>query len=223
MIGTDLILGLIPARGGSKGIPRKNLRTVTGKPLLAWAIEQGKRSRYIDRLVLSSEDDEIMQVAAEFGCDVPFRRPAELAADETPGIEPVLHAIDKLPGYKYVVLLQPTSPLRTTEDIDACISLCFEKGAPACVSVTSCEEHPYHMFWCDEKLRLTPLLQDGQSIFRRQQLPPIFRLNGAVYVAECSWLQETRSFITTETIGYEMPAERSLDVDKEADLQILHA
>jgi N-acylneuraminate cytidylyltransferase len=217
------MLGIIPARGGSKGIPRKNIRIVNGKPLIAWTIEQAKRSRFLDRVVLSSDDDEIMRIATTYGCEVPFRRPPELAADDTPGIAPVLHAIENLPGYDYVILLQPTSPLRSAEDIDNCCYLCVERGAPACVSVTRCAENPYLMFWRDKNQHLTPLFAECGRIACRQQLPETVRLNGAVYVARSQWLKEARSFITSETIGYEMPVDRSLDVDTEADLQFLKA
>jgi CMP-N,N'-diacetyllegionaminic acid synthase len=127
MIGERKVLGLIPARGGSKGVARKNIREVRGKPLIAWTIEEARRSIYLDRLVLSSEDTEIMEIARSFGCEVPFRRPEELAADDTPGIDPVLHALRELPGFDYVALLQPTSPLRTAEDIDGCIERCVAK------------------------------------------------------------------------------------------------
>jgi CMP-N,N'-diacetyllegionaminic acid synthase len=221
MIGNQKLLGIIPARGGSKGIPRKNVRLVKGKPLIAWTIEQANQSKFLDRVVLSSEDLEIMRIAAEYGCEVPFRRPPELAADHSPGIAPVLHALDNLLGYDYVVLLQPTSPLRSAEDIDNCISLCVERGAPACVSVTKCEEHPYLMFWRGQNLRLNPLFAEGSRLECRQQLPDVFRLNGAVYVARSDWLRETRTFVTPETIAYEMPLSRSMDIDTEADLQLI--
>jgi CMP-N,N'-diacetyllegionaminic acid synthase len=114
MINGKTILGIIPARGGSKGIPRKNLIIFGGKPLMAWTIEAGLQSHYIDRLILSSEDEEIIAVAREWGCEVPFIRPAELSRDDTPGIEPVIHAIKTLKtSYDYIILLQPTSPLRS--------------------------------------------------------------------------------------------------------------
>jgi CMP-N,N'-diacetyllegionaminic acid synthase len=221
MIGKRTLLGIIPARGGSKGIPRKNIRLVKGKPLIVWTIEQARQSKFLDRVVLSSDDPEIMDIAANCGCEVPFRRPPELAADDTPGIVPVLHAIENLPGYDYVVLLQPTSPLRSVEDIDKCISLCLERGAPACVSVTRCTENPYLMFWRGQSLRLSPLFAEGSRIACRQQLPDVFRINGAVYVALSQWLQEAKSFVTSETIGYEMPVDRSMDIDTEADLRFV--
>jgi len=221
MIGERKVLGLIPARGGSKGVARKNIREVRGKPLIAWTIEEARRSIYLDRLVLSSEDTEIMEIARSFGCEVPFRRPEELAADDTPGIDPVLHALRELPGFDYVALLQPTSPLRTAEDIDGCIERCVANGAPACVSVTECTEHPYLMYVPTKDMRLRPLIPDGAQFSRRQDMPRIFRLNGAVYVAETGWLAHGRTFVTAETLGYEMPAERSVDIDNEEDLRAI--
>ena len=112
---------IIPARGGSKGVPRKNIRELAGKPLIAWTIEAAKKSKYIDRLILSSEDPEIIEVAKAFDCEVPFVRPFELAQDDTPGIEVVLDAVKRCPGYTHVLLLQPTSPFRTHKHIDAFI------------------------------------------------------------------------------------------------------
>jgi len=220
MINGKRILAVLPARGGSKGIPRKNIRAVGGKPLLAWTIEEARRSRFVDRLVLSSDDPEIMAVAASLGCEVPFRRPSELAEDDTPGIAPVLHAIEHLPGYDYVVLLQATSPLRLAEDIDACISLCHEQAAPACVSVTRCGHNPHLMFWRGEDRRLKKVIE-GVVFPCRQQMPTAFFLNGAVYVADCAWLQNSKTFLSADTHGYEMPASRSLDIDSEEELKYL--
>lgn len=221
MIDNKKVLGIIPARGGSKGVPRKNLRLVRGKPLIAWTIEQGHKSAYIDRLILSSEDDEIIQVARMYHCDVPFRRPVELSQDSTPGIEPVLHALGQLPGYDYVVLLQPTSPLRTVQDIDGCIEKCVRSDSPACVSTTRSQQHPFLMYYTDGDGRLRPVAAEGAAFHRRQDYPDVFLLNGAVYVAGTTWLSENRSFMSKETVGYRMPAERSIDVDSEDDLRAL--
>ena len=134
MIDNKRVLAIIPARGGSKGVPRKNIRNLAGKPLIAWTIKEGKKSKYIDRLILSSEDSEIIEIAKAYGCDVPFVRPEELAKDNTSGVEPVLHAVSKLEGYDIVVLLQPTSPLRTVTDIDKCIEKCIFEKAYLCLS-----------------------------------------------------------------------------------------
>jgi len=215
------VLAIIPARGGSEGVPRKNLREIAGKPLIAWAIEAGRKSRYVDRLILSSEDQEIIARARSWGCEVPFLRPAELAQDETPGIEPVLHALKVLPErYDYLVLLQPTSPLRLAEDIDGCLETCLRHRAPAGVTVAAVEQSPFWMYRLDSSHHLVPLIDQKDRPTRRQDLPKIYILNGAVYVAQTAWLQEHRTFLTSETVAHIMPRERSLDVDTEMDLKI---
>lgn len=213
------ILAIIPARGGSKGVPRKNIRELAGKPLIAWTIEEAKKSKYIDRLILSSEDDEIIEVAKQYGCEVPFKRPIELAQDDTPGIDPVLHAITQCPGYDYVVLLQPTSPLRTVEDIDGCIEKVFSYKAPFCVSVTEPAKSPYWMYTLDND-KMKPLLPQDTLIARRQELPKSYALNGAVYVAEINKLLKGKSFITKETVAFIMSQESSFDIDTLIDFKI---
>lgn len=223
MIAGRKILAVITARGGSKGVPRKNIRMVGGKPLIAWTIEAAKASRHLDRVVLSSEDDEIIAVARSHGCEVPFVRPVSLAQDETPGVDPVLHALDELPGYDVVVLLQPTSPLRIGEDIDGCVALFATSGADACVSVAPAEQSPYWMFRLGEGGRMLPLMPDGPDGRRRQDLPPVWVLNGAVYVADCAFLRRERGFLGGRLVGYPMPLDRSLDIDSERDLDMVEA
>lgn len=218
MIKRKSVLAIIPARGGSKGVPGKNIRNLAGKPLIAWTIEEAKKSKYIDRLILSSENEEIIKVAKEYGCEVPFVRPAELARDETPGSDPVIHAINTIPEkYDYVVLLQPTSPLRTVVDIDGCIEHCVEKNVPACVSVTEAQQSPYWMYIVNKQMKMQPFLEYPGEINRRQDLPQVYVLNGAVYVAEYEFLKEHKSFVTLETLAYLMPTERSIDIDSELD------
>lgn len=213
------ILAIIPARGGSKGVPRKNIRELAGKPLIVWTIEEAKKSKYIDRLILSSEDDEIIEVAKQYGCEVPFKRPIELAQDDTPGISPVLHAIKQIPSYDYVVLLQPTSPLRKVEDIDACIEKLFSTDADFCVSVTEPEKSPYWMYKIEHE-KMVPLLPQDELVTRRQDLPKIYTLNGAVYVAKINSLVEKKSFITTNTVAYVMSQEQSFDIDTIVDFKV---
>ncbi|WP_419875566.1 cytidylyltransferase domain-containing protein [Candidatus Pristimantibacillus sp. PTI5] len=221
MIHNKKILALIPARGGSKGIPRKNIRVVQDKPLIAWTIDEARKSKYIDRVVLSSEDEEIIKVAAEWGCDIPFVRPLHLAEDDTPGIDPVLHAMDQLPEYDFVVLLQPTSPLRSVEDIDGAIEYCFSKKALCCVSVCESSETPYWMYKVIDG-NLQPLISNNEIKYvRRQDLPPIYILNGAIYIADCNWLKESKSFLADESIAYVMDSTRSLDIDNEIDFVLL--
>ncbi len=213
------VLALIPARGGSKGIPRKNVREIAGKPLIAWTIEAAGAAAGVDAVVVSTEDDEIAAVSLACGADVPFMRPAVLAADETPGIDPVLHALDMLPSYDAVLLLQPTSPLRTTADIEGILALAAETGAPAMVSVCESRDHPNWMYDLDTGGRLEPLFT-GQGAPRRQDLPPIYSLNGAMYFARTEWLRDRRSFVGPGTLGYPMPAERSVDIDSPLDWRI---
>ncbi len=219
MIQGKSVLAVIPARGNSRELPRKNIRLLAGRPLLAWTITEAQKSKYIDRYILSSEDQEIIEVARSLGCEIPFIRPRVLAQDDTPGIEPVLHALTMLPGYDLVVMLQPTSPLRLVSDMDGCIEQCVRQNAPACVSVTEAEQNPYWMYQMTSDNRLQSLLEIKSNIFRRQDLPRVFILNGAVYVAKSDWLKGKRTFLTDETLGYMMPSERSVDVDTELDFQ----
>src|SRR5689334_1892292 len=195
MIRGARILAVIPARGGSKGVPRKNVRDVAGRPLIGWTIAAARGSRYIDRVIVSSDDTEIIEVARREGCEVPFVRPGQLARDETPGIDPVLHALKELPGYEYVVLLQPTSPLRTCTDIDGCIERCVASGADGCVSVSEPDKSPYWMYTLAPDAKLKPLLDRAGQTHRRQDLPRVYALNGAVYVARCETLLESRAFV----------------------------
>jgi len=137
MLNGKSVLAVVPARGGSQGIKRKNIRHISGQPLIYWTISEAHKSRYIDRVILSSEDVEIIKAAKAMGCDVPFMRPPEMAENHSPGIAPVLHALENLPPFDIVVLLQPTSPLRTVQDIDAALKLFAKRSAPTLISVTA--------------------------------------------------------------------------------------
>lgn len=213
-------LALIPARAGSKGVPGKNIRTLAGKPLIAWTIEAALASRHIDRVVVSSDGADILAAARDWGAETPFVRPTELARDDTPGIDVVLHALAQLPGFDWVVLLQPTSPLRLAADIDAAIETCREANAPACVSVTMPSKSPYWMYTLAGDGRMCPLIEQASLPTRRQDLPAVYALNGAVYVARVDWLERTRSFLTAETVAYTMLPERSIDIDTELDFRV---
>lgn len=210
---------LIPARGGSKGIPRKNIRPIAGKPLIAWTIEAARAARRVDAVVVSTEDAEIAEIARLWGADIPFLRPAKLAADDTPGIDPVLHAIEMLPEHEAVVLLQPTSPLRTAADIDGLLACVARTGAPSAVSVYEPESHPNWMYKMDGEGRLAALLPTPTAA-RRQDLPPVYSLNGAIYYARTAWLRKWRSFIGSETLGYPMPGDHSVDIDDALDWRL---
>jgi CMP-N,N'-diacetyllegionaminic acid synthase len=213
------ILALIPARGGSKGLPRKNVLPAGGKPLIAWTVEAALSSKCVSRVVLSSDDDEIIAAAKAAGCEVPFRRPPELAGDNTSAMDVVFHALDNLPGYEYIVLLQPTSPLRLGSDIDGAVDLLKIHKAPSCVSVSEVDQSPYWMYNLNAHSILSHLIDPIHKLYRRQDLPPTYILNGAIYIAKVDWLLLSRSFIGKETVGYVMPKSRSIDIDDAVDFQ----
>ncbi len=211
-------LALIPARGGSKGLPRKNVLPVGGKPLIAWTIEAALASACVDRVVLSSDDDDIMAVAEAHGCEVLFRRPAELSGDSASSLAVVSHALAQLPAFDHVMLLQPTSPMRLASDIDAAFELMCRQGAQACVSVCPVEESPFWMYQIDAGYKLQPLLPQLELRTRRQDLPPVYMLNGAIYVASTAYFQQHQGFLGSECAAYVMPRSRSIDIDTADDL-----
>ncbi|MCM3079671.1 cytidylyltransferase domain-containing protein [Brevibacillus invocatus] len=223
MIQGKSVLAIIPARGGSKGVPQKNIRYLSGKPLIAWTIQEAKKSNYIDRIVVSTDDERIAEVANSWGAEVPFMRPPELAQDNTPGMAPILHAMKMIPGYDYIVELQPTSPLRTVEDIDSCLEQCIEQNVDSCVSVTLTDKSPYWMYSLSECKELIPVITKNNTITRRQDSPDVFVLNGAVFVAKSAWLEHTGNFLHEETIGFVMPKERSIDLDTTLDFALAEA
>ena len=192
--------------------------------MLAWSIGAAHQSRYIDRTILSSEDEEIIQVAKAYGCDVPFIRPQELAGDDSSIYDTLFHALDSIDEvYDYIVLLQATSPLRVADDIDESLHMCIQTEAPACISIYEPQKSPYLSYSIDEAGRLRPIIPIDNITVRRQDLPAAYLLNGAVYVAQVNWLREHGSFMHRDTIGYLMPPERSLDVDSELDHKFVKA
>jgi len=213
------VLGLIPARGGSKGIPRKNIKAMAGKPLIAWTIETALKSRLLASVVVSTDDQEIGEVARSYGAQTPFMRPAELARDDSPGVDPVLHALETLPEFDAVLLMQPTSPLRTVDDIDGCIRLAERVEAGCVVSVSEPSQHPYWMYRLDPEQHLQPFVA-AKHVTCRQDLPPVYAANGALYFARREWLQCRRTFIAADTVGYVMPVERSVDLDSPLDWKL---
>jgi CMP-N,N'-diacetyllegionaminic acid synthase len=220
MIDGKSVLAIITARGGSKGVPGKNIMIVGGRPLIQWSIDAARAARYVDRLILSSDDTAIMEVARKGGCDVPFVRDAALATDTAFSVDVIADALQRVPSYDIVVLLQPTSPLRTAKDIDGTIALLMDSKAPACVSVREAEEHPYWTFKLGVDGKLTRFVEpDGGMPQRRQDLPQAWCLNGAVYAANVEWFLRNRTFLSPETVAFPMPAERSVDVDTFEDIE----
>lgn len=215
------VLAIIPARGGSKGIPRKNIRLLAGRPLIAHTIDQAKRSKYISRIIVSTDDEDIAKIARKWGAEV-IKRPSELAKDKTPTIEVILHVLDFLrKEEKYtpdvIVLLQPTSPLRASKDIDNSIELFL--NCQNCLSLVSVTEFDHPPFWAmkiEDKF-LKPLFDRKYFKVRRQELPRAYRPNGAIFIATPEVLYKYKTFYTPKTIAYVMPLERSIDIDTEFD------
>lgn len=222
---TKNILGLITARGGSKGVPRKNIRTLAGKPLMAWTIEAARRSRLIARVIVSTDDGEIAEVAREWGAAVPFMRPAALASDDASHITVVRHAVEWLARHEdwsadYVVTLQPTSPFRTTEDIDQAVELALSEGYGAVVGVAEARDHPFLARLMTKAGTLEEFVMCDLDYPRRQDLPPVYSINGAVYVNRCDSLATHEGLIPPGAIGFVMPHERSLDIDTPWDFHL---
>ena len=218
-------LAIIPARGGSKRIPRKNIALVAGKPLIAWAIENAQQTKGVDRIVVSTDDLEIAEVSKKWGAEVPFIRPEEYARDETPGTDVILHAVrwlEENENYRptSILLLQPTSPLREVEDIEKALELLNSGRTDSVVSVCPVHQHPYWMKKLDAEGRMSPFVEVAKEIDRRQDLPPVYGLNGAIYLVTRDALMNGRSFYTPNTLATIMPEEHSLDMDTEWDLHV---
>ena len=214
------VLALIPARGGSKEIKRKNIKLISGKPLINWTIETAKKAECIDRLIVSTDDEEISEIAKKSGAEVPFMRPKEISEDNTPGIEPALHTIKQIPNFEWLLLLQPTSPLRSVEDIDGIFNFCIKNNCPSAVSVCEVNKHPYHMYHMNKSFNLKPFIKDRPKLSARQDFSPLYITNGALYLAKVDWLLKNKNFIGLETLGFTMPLSRSIDIDTMYDWNI---
>jgi CMP-N-acetylneuraminic acid synthetase len=217
------VLGLIPARGGSKGVPRKNIRLLDGKPLLAYTAETALAAKTLSRVILSTEDEEIAEVGKSCGLDVPFMRPFDLARDTTPSLAVVRHALLTLKengeDFDALCLLQPTNPLRRAADIDGCVRLLIESDADSVVSVLPVphEYNPKWVFWQDAEGRMSLSTGDTEIIPRRQDLPPAFHRDGSVYVTRREIVLNRRSLYGERILGYEMSPEFSANIDTEED------
>lgn len=216
-------LALIPARAGSKGIKDKNIIDLKGKPLIAYSIDAALKSKYIDRVVVSTDGEDIAAVAKEWGADVPFLRPDYLASDTAKTIDAVLHCIEVLKkagdSYDYLVLLQPTQPLRQPFHIDEAIEKMLELEAESLVSVSKVKEHPVLIRTIGEDGKLQNLLNCSSTV-RRQDFPDFYRVNGAIYINKIDGnLNETTS-LNDNIIPYEMAHEYDVDIDELLDLKI---
>ncbi|MGE4505768.1 MAG: NTP transferase domain-containing protein [Desulfovibrionaceae bacterium] len=213
-------LSIIPARGGSKGLPRKNVLPFCGKPLIAHTIEASLACTYIDDTIVSTEDAEIRAVSEQYGAEV-VARPPQLATDEAEVHDAVLNLIASLEKqgrkYDYIVLLQPTSPLRTARHLNESFEAFVESGAASLVGVTHSEHHPYKSVVIEDRF-LTPLFDARSMESRRQDLPETYRITGAIYIVKTEDFVRERSFFITPTCPYVMSAHASVDIDTDLDM-----
>ena len=228
MIVGKRVLAIIPARGGSKGVPRKNIKILFGKPLIAYTIEEARKSKYIDRLIVSTDDTEIAEIAKQLGAEVPFLRPVELANDTAKAIGVVQHAlkqIEKMDEFNYsiIVYLEPPAPLRITEDIDKAIEMFAELNPDSVVSVNEANQfHPILM----KKIidgKLEPIWQpEPEGVPRQLYEPKAFMRNGAVYVLNRENVLAGK-FYGENIKAYVMPLERSICIDDMNDWYVAEA
>jgi len=214
-------LAIIPARGGSKRLPNKNILDLAGKPLIVWSIEAGLGSKYIDKVVVTSDSEEILNISKNFGAEI-IKRPDELANDTATTFDAIAHAIDSIEKkYDYIVLLQPTSPLRNAKHIDKAIELLETKNADAVVSVCQMGHSPLWANTLDESLSMKNFLSEEILNKRSQDLETYYRLNGAIYICKTDKLLKEKSFFLKDNIfAYVMDRESSVDIDEEIDFKL---
>jgi len=223
------VLAVIPARGGSKRVSRKNIREVNGRPLIAHAINQAENAESVDRAIVSTDSPKIKQVARKFGGEAPFTRPAELATDTASLSGTITHALEWAENqgqeYDIVCALQTTSPLRTPNDIDSTISRLIETGSESCISISEYDASPLWAVTTGDNGYLEEYFEKGElwadEPTRSQDLPEFFHPNGAVFASKTAAWKKCESFYTPKTVGYEMPPERSLDIDEPWELELI--
>jgi len=229
MINGKRVLAIVPARKGSKGLPLKNIRPLGGKPLLAWPIAAARASGHVDRTIISTDDQGFADIAVEHGAEAPFLRPEALASDTAPSIDFILHALDTLEAegdvYDYLVLLEPTSPLTEGSDVDAALRALEAADADAIVGVTALEtNHPAFAVRKQGDGRIEPLQPGGFAAMpRRQDLEPVFGLDGSLYISTVEALRRERSFCHARTLGHEMARYKSHEVDDLIDFLCIEA
>jgi CMP-N,N'-diacetyllegionaminic acid synthase len=229
MIDGRRVLAIVPARAGSKGLPGKNIRPLAGKPLLAWPIAAARASAHVDRVIISTDSREFADIAVAHGADAPFLRPAELASDTAPSIDFILHAIDTLAAdgdvYDYVVLLEPTSPLTEGSDVDAALKQLVAADADAIVGVSKLEAiHPAFAVRKDGAGTITPYASATfGEMPRRQDIEPLFSLDGTLYISTVDALRRERGFCHTRTLGYESARHKAHEVDDLVDFICIEA
>ena len=212
MIDNKRIIAIVPARAGSKGLPGKNIKMLCGKPLMAWSIEAGLQSNYIDEVMVTTDNQEIADIAKQYGAKVPFLRPKHLAKDNASMVDTIIDVLTKISGFEYAVILQPTSPLRTVVDVDNAFELLTRTTSPSCISVSATDKPPHWMYYLVGEHRLQSVLQEKDFVCR-QDIPATYSLNGAICIFHIEFFLKTRKFITEHTCAYIMQRQHSVDID----------
>jgi CMP-N,N'-diacetyllegionaminic acid synthase len=216
-------LAIIPARGGSKGIPNKNIIDVNGQPLIHYSIAAAKASKYIDKIVVSTDSVKIAEVARKGGAEIPALRPEFLATDSAKTIDALIHMVDELrkdgEEYDFLVLLQPTQPLRQAFHIDEAIEMMVNTKAKSLVSISKVKEHPVLMRTLNPDGTLKNLVK-GTSSIRRQDFPDVYKVNGAIYINTLDESFTKDSSLNDNEVGYEMDPKYDVDIDEHIDLEI---
>jgi CMP-N,N'-diacetyllegionaminic acid synthase len=228
MINDLSVIAVIPARGGSKGLPGKNIRPLLGKPLIGWSIEQAFASKYIDEVVVSSDCPEIIELSRKFGANVPFKRPAKLASDNSTTIDVLIHCLDWFEennkSFDILVLLEPTSPIREVSDIDNSLRILISKEQGSVVSVCKTEgQNPAFCFKKNDDSKINPYLEIQPTNLRRQEIEPVYFLDGTIYSSFTSSLRNQKSFYHNCTFGFEVPKWKSLEIDDIVDFSMVES
>ncbi len=228
MLKNQRILGLINARGGSKGVPGKNIRPMNGKPLIGYSIECAKQSRYIDKVIVSTDDPQIINVAKSFGAEVPFLRPTELASDTAKQIDAMIHAVsfleDKGEHYDIVCVLQPTCPMRISKDVDSTLELLVSSNADSAITITDVGgRHPKTLYKKSDEGRIQPYLESDTAGVLRQNFEELYWRTGAVYAMKRDILMDKKSLYGDDIRGHVMPEERCFNIDSPFDWNLCEA
>ena len=229
MYNNKTFLAIIPARGGSKGLPGKNIKELCGKPLISWSIESGFKSKYIDEVMVTTDSKEIANISKLYGANVPFLRPDYLSSDIATTFDAVKHAIDFYKNeiqkeFDYIILLEPTSPLREAIDIDNAIEILFDSNADSIVGICKTEDqNPAFLVKKDLKGFISGYENINMTVLRRQDIKSVYFFEGTVYISKTNVLLEKKTFYHQKTIGYEVPKYKSLEIDDMDDFIMAEA
>ncbi len=226
MINNKKVLAIIPARGGSKGLPGKNIRKLCGLPLIAWPINAALESSFIDKVIVTTDDEQIALIAKNKGAEVPFLRPKEYAEDKSPSSDAILHALnfcEKYEKYDYLVLLEPTSPLTESKDIDGALKLLHQSNYLSIVGIADTEDsHPEFCIEISEDNRITPYQKDGfEAPRRRQDLSSVYSFDGSLYISDVDTYKKYKTFYHDATLGYLCEPWKKFEIDTLIDFLVV--